>query len=190
MFALSCFAAVLLGAAACEREDRELRSPPSGAKTVSGVQLSTLVPGMIEPTTQPAATRPAAQGNPYEENAYHLAEGKRLYVAYNCKGCHARGGGDIGPPLMDDKWIYGHEPEQVFSTIVQGRPNGMPAFGTKIPEYQAWQLAAYVRSMSGQVSPTAAPSRNDHMKANPPENTIDPEQPKDAATPKSAERPQ
>ena len=30
---------------------------------------------------------------------------------------------------MDDKWIYGYEPEQIFATISQGRPNGMPAFG-------------------------------------------------------------
>lgn len=63
--------------------------------------------------------------------------------------CHFHGGGGIGPPLMDDLWIYGSEPENIFATIVQSRPNGMPSFGGKIPEFQVWQLAAYVRSLSG-----------------------------------------
>jgi cytochrome c oxidase cbb3-type subunit 3 len=79
----------------------------------------------------------------------------------------------MGPPLMDDKWIYGAKPEQVFSSIVAGRPNGMPAFGAKIPAYEVWQLAAYVRSMSGLVSKDAAPGRDDHMQTTPPENSAD-----------------
>ena len=37
--------------------------------------------------------------------AWHVSEGKRLYDGFNCTGCHAYGGGDIGPPLMDDQWI-------------------------------------------------------------------------------------
>ena len=30
---------------------------------------------------------------------------------------------------MDAEWIYGSHPEQIYSDIVQGRPNGMPSFG-------------------------------------------------------------
>ena len=67
----------------------------------------------------------------YEENAFALSEGKRLYSAFNCVGCHAHGGGGMGPALIDDKWIYGHEPGQIFATIVEGRPNGMPSFGAQ-----------------------------------------------------------
>ena len=52
----------------------------------------------------------------------------------------------MGPPLMDDKWIYGYEPEQVFATIVEGRPNGMPAFGGEDPR----------TTRSGGSSPTSA----------------------------------
>ena len=55
----------------------------------------------------------------------------------------------MGPPLIDDKWIYGSDPDQIFATIMQGRPNGMPSFRGKIPDYQVWQLAAYVRSLGG-----------------------------------------
>ena len=51
-------------------------------------------------------------------------------------GCHANGGGGIGPPpIRKDQrdWIYGGEPSNVFDTIVKGRPNGMPTWGGKIP---------------------------------------------------------
>ena len=55
----------------------------------------------------------------------------------------------MGPPLMDDQWIYGSAPANIVATILEGRPNGMPAFRGKIPDHQAMQLAAYVRSISG-----------------------------------------
>jgi cytochrome c oxidase cbb3-type subunit 3 len=64
---------------------------------------------------------------------------------------------------MDAKWLYGSEPEQIFETIVQGRPNGMPAFGNKIVADQVWQLVAYVRSMSGLLRKDVASGRNDDM---------------------------
>jgi cytochrome c oxidase cbb3-type subunit 3 len=78
----------------------------------------------------------------------------------------------MGPALMDERWIYGGRPEQVFATIVEGRPNGMPSFRQKVPEFQVWQLAAYVRSMSGQVPKDAAPSRDDHLQGKPPESSM------------------
>jgi cytochrome c oxidase cbb3-type subunit 3 len=106
---------------------------------------------------------------PEERNAFDVAEGKRLYHWFNCVGCHANGGGDIGPALMDAKWIYGSEPANIFSTIVEGRPNGMPSFRGKIPDKQVWQLVAYVRSMAAQVPIYALPGRNDDLSAKEPE---------------------
>jgi cytochrome c oxidase cbb3-type subunit 3 len=127
---------------------------------------------------------PVPVRNGYEENAYALNEGKRLYDWFNCSGCHAHGGGGMGPPLMDDKWIYGSEPDHVFSTIVEGRPNGMPSFRGKIPDYQVWQLVAYVRSMSGQVASDAAPGRNDDMNTGAPEQSKEKEKPTSGGTAK------
>jgi cytochrome c oxidase cbb3-type subunit 3 len=139
---------------------------------------------------QPGQKAPVAEvRNEYEENAYALSEGKRLFNSYNCNGCHAQGGGGMGPPLLDDEWIYGGRPEQIFSTIVEGRPNGMPAFRGKLPDFQVWQLAAYVRSMSGQVPKDAAPTRPDHMSGKPPESTKQREPIKNSTLPKSAEMP-
>ncbi|HSU25803.1 MAG TPA: c-type cytochrome, partial [Pyrinomonadaceae bacterium] len=95
----------------------------------------------------------------------------------------ANGGGSIGPALMDDKWIYGSQPEQIFSTIMEGRPNGMPAFHGKLPDYEVWQLAAYVRSLSGNVPKDAAPGRNDDMHYKEPENSKPREAPKNSTQP-------
>jgi cytochrome c oxidase cbb3-type subunit 3 len=39
----------------------------------------------------------------------------------------------------------------------------MPSFRYKIPDNQVWQLAAYVRSMSGQLRKDVEPGRNDDM---------------------------
>jgi cytochrome c oxidase cbb3-type subunit 3 len=156
------------------------------------VRLSTLQPGTgqaVGPVLNPDGG-PSHIENGYEENAFALSEGKRLFSSFNCSGCHANGGGGMGPPLLDDKWSYGHEPEQVFATIVEGRPNGMPSFGGRIPTYQIWQLAAYVRSISGLVPKDAAPGRNDDMKGKPPEATKDREIPVEAPLPPSAEKPQ
>ena len=180
--AILIFASISLIAVACEREERGFRVEAPQADRINSKQLSTLQPG--EPLPQPAVV------NEYEENAYALGEGKRLFSQMNCTGCHANGGGAIGPALMDDKWIYGSRPEQIFGTIVEGRPNGMPSFRGKLPDYQIWQLAAYVRSLSGQVPKDAAPGRNDNMQVKEPENSKDREKPNDAVVPPSAERPE
>jgi cytochrome c oxidase cbb3-type subunit 3 len=83
----------------------------------------------------------------------------------------------MGPPFIDDKWIYGSEPANIFTTIVEGRPNGMPAFGSKIPRYQIWQIAAYVRSMSGLAAKDAMSSRADEMMSTPARNIMPSEKP-------------
>jgi cytochrome c oxidase cbb3-type subunit III len=124
----------------------------------------------------------------YELSGFDVNEGKRLYKWFNCNGCHANGGGDIGPALMDDKWIYGAEPRNVYETIMQGRPNGMPSFRSKITDSQAWQIVAYVRSMSGLVPFYARPGRNDDLQAKPPESMTWQQQPKAGGLPPSDPR--
>ena len=140
---------------ACEREERRFREMPSAAARRNSERLTTLVPGPYTPDVRVE--------NPYGWNAYAVAEGQRLFSWYNCVGCHAHGGGGMGPPLMDERWRYGSDPEQIFATIVEGRPNGMPSFRGKIPEYQVWQLVAYVQAMSGHVLKDAAGGRPDAM---------------------------
>src|SRR4029078_5151281 len=131
---------LLGGAIACRRELRSFDSPPPHAES-QDVALTDFHAG------GPLAARPATA--PYQDQAYDIAQGKELFSAFNCAGCHAHGGGGIGPPLMDDKWISGSAPAQIHSTIIDGRPNGMPSFAGKIPDQQVWQIVAYVRSLSG-----------------------------------------
>lgn len=112
-----------------------------------------------------SAGLPLPANPPADHRAYDTNEGKRLFTQYNCSGCHFNGGGGIGPPLMDAQWIYGDQPENIYSTIVEGRPNGMPSYRFKIPDNQVWELVAYVKSLSGQLRKDVMPTRNDDMNA-------------------------
>jgi cytochrome c oxidase cbb3-type subunit 3 len=151
--------------AACEREDREHRADPIVTETPERIALTPLSPG----PGGPIEVR-TGRGRDYEENAYHMSQGKKLYVWFNCNGCHANGGGGSGPALMDDSWIYGGQIENIVQTIREGRPNGMPSFRGKIPDDQIWELAAYIRSMGRYVPMDAAPARSDSMHPGPAES--------------------
>jgi cytochrome c oxidase cbb3-type subunit 3 len=139
----------------CKRETRNFKEPNQGRDRINAVPLTDLSPGK-------KLEAPRIQ-NDYEDNAYAVSEGKRLFDWYNCSGCHAHGGGGSGPALMDDRWIYGGESAQIYRTIVEGRPNGMPSFRGKIPENQLWQIVAFVRSLNGKVTKDVASGRDDHM---------------------------
>lgn len=136
-------AAVLILLGGCGLNHQEPQTPSSPTVGAGAVVTSALTPGLDHsvPTVDPRAA-------PYFDNAVAVNDGRRLFGQYNCSGCHSNGGGGMGPPLMDDEWIYGDRLEQIHQTLVEGRPNGMPAWGGKIPDDQLWQISAYVRSMS------------------------------------------
>jgi cytochrome c oxidase cbb3-type subunit 3 len=162
--------------AGCERETRRFVATPmppdprAHAEAMSEQQAGPAGRGMREV---------AAAGAYDEDSAYTLAQGKIYYRWFNCIGCHAQGGGGMGPALMDANWIYGKKPGDVFVSIMDGRPNGMPSFRGRIPEKQAWELVAYVRSLSGLVSSDAATNRADSLTGGEPEYLREPERPED-----------
>jgi cytochrome c oxidase cbb3-type subunit 3 len=158
----------------CEREERRFRDASVAAPGGVVVDID-LRPG--------GAPKPGFPANPYQDNAFAMAEGKRLYGWYNCVGCHANGGGGMGPALMDQQWIYGSEPAQIFASIVEGRPNGMPAFAGKINDQEVWELVAFVRSLSGLARMDVAGGRDDHMQVKPAEQAMEAEEPKNAVPP-------
>jgi cytochrome c oxidase cbb3-type subunit III len=162
--------------AGCKREERRFREVPPAADATSSVSMGSLQPG---PSIVSVGTE-----HPYDKNAYAIAQGKRLYVQMNCAGCHGlAGGGTIGPPLMDSKWIYGADPGNIFSTIVEGRPNGMPSFRGKLSNDQVWQLAAYVRDLAGLHRKDVRNSRSDHMGAVPDEQNRNVQKPRPSNEP-------
>lgn len=156
-------AVVLFG---CRKEERRFRDSPAAPHTE--ISQGDLYPG----TTPPAPS----MDNPYEGNAHALAEGKRLYAWFNCNGCHFNGGGGIGPALMDKKWIYGDEPANIYSSIIEGRPDGMPSYRGRLNEQQVWQLVTYVRSLGGIPAAGKPPDRQ-HLPAKSDPATSDDENP-------------
>lgn len=101
------------------------------------------------PAGLPSRAAPLALRNPYEGNARAKRVGGQLFVAYNCADCHgAEGAGAMGPSLADGRWHFGGTPAELFESIYQGRPEGMPAWGGRIDDDQIWMLVTYVRSLS------------------------------------------
>jgi cytochrome c oxidase cbb3-type subunit 3 len=87
--------------------------------------------------------------NPYDGNAQRAAEGAKLFIAYNCMDCHgAEGSGAMGPSLQDNRWHFGGTNGEVFQSIYEGRPDGMPAWGGRISDEDIWRLVTYVRGLS------------------------------------------
>lgn len=155
---------ILLALAACKREIREVRTDPPVQAALDGIRLMPVGVAGAPPAVI------AAQSEPYESNAYQLNQGKQLYTWFNCKGCHADGGGLSGPALSDGWWRYGPDAVTLYSVLRDGRPGGMPAFGDKLTPDQMWQLVGYVRTLGAYAGKTAAPSRNDEMQSRPAEN--------------------
>jgi cytochrome c oxidase cbb3-type subunit 3 len=113
------------------------------------VSVTGLFPnGGAPPPQDPIGTR-------FEGNKLAIAAGKELFGQMNCTGCHFNGGGGIGPALMSGHWRYGGRIDQIYASIAQGRPNGMPTWQDTLVPSMMWNLAAYVKSLSAPV-PSAA----------------------------------
>jgi cytochrome c oxidase cbb3-type subunit 3 len=114
----------------CEREARKFHEPEAmNRPAAGGAQNPDLAPGTTKPPTQPLQM---SADDPYENNAFMVGQGQSLYLNMNCAGCHAMGGGGMGPALMDDEWVYGSKGSDIFTSIVEGRPNGMPSYRGKL----------------------------------------------------------
>lgn len=88
--------------------------------------------------------------NPYEGKPQAVQQGHELFIKMNCAGCHgydAKGG--MGPNLTDKYWRYGGVPVDVYKSIHDGRPQGMPAWSPALPEDEIWKIVAYIESLGG-----------------------------------------
>jgi cytochrome c oxidase cbb3-type subunit 3 len=105
---------------------------------------------------QPGPDRPLREvTNPYRGDKSALAEGRRLFVWYNCAGCHGdHAGGGMGPSLRDTTWLYGNGDQHIFASITEGRAHGMPAWGSKLPQDQIWKIVAYIESLRTPDEPS------------------------------------
>ncbi|PXX98478.1 cytochrome-c oxidase, cbb3-type subunit III [Halomonas sp. LBP4] len=83
------------------------------------------------------------------EDAEAMQVAERIFLN-NCAVCHgsnARGGYGF-PNLTDDDWLYGGEPEQILTTLHQGRNGLMPSW-QQLGENNIENLTQHVLSLSG-----------------------------------------
>jgi cytochrome c oxidase cbb3-type subunit 3 len=124
--------------------------PAAGRSVTSGtpsqfmqVPVSNLSPGAVP-------SRPEIR-NPAASDPQALMRGMTYFSKFNCSGCHAdNGGGGMGPALSNTIFIYGGQPENIYLSIYQGRPNGMPAWGSSLPDAVVWDLVTYIQSISNE----------------------------------------
>jgi cytochrome c oxidase cbb3-type subunit 3 len=73
--------------------------------------------------------------------------GHMLFGKMNCAGCHGYDlTGGMGPDLTDNSWQYGGKAGEIFHTIAEGTPRGMPAWKDKLTVEQIWQVVAYIQA--------------------------------------------
>ena len=115
---------------------------------VTAILCSTVVIAAQGPPATPAAAAPVSR-SPLVDPAAH-DRGRALWASH-CLDCHgAEGSGAMGPSFQDGRWHFGGGPGEVFESIYQGRPDGMPAWGGRISNDQIWMLTAYVRSLASK----------------------------------------
>lgn len=88
--------------------------------------------------------------NPYRGDMAAIEEAQALFVSMNCASCHGydlKGG--MGPDLTDTYWRYGGAPADIYKSIFEGRPQGMPAWGRSLSPALIWKIAAYIESKGG-----------------------------------------
>src|SRR4051794_28237210 len=186
---LIMYASICAATLSCDHdianETGNIRSKNPTTESENFVRVSDLQAGADEPGDISLGLDIAdASPDHYQETPAAIAEGKKLFSGFNCTGCHANGGGGSGPAMMDDRWFYGSEPAQIFSTIIEGRPNGMPSWARKIPAGQVWKLVAYVRSLGGLTTQNPAQPQPAPPQAKPPEPPNNPAPP----TPPNAQK--
>ncbi len=160
MSAARLIAMICLGSAgllaACSQPGQGARPTPP-AMAVSDIGSIPLGNPPGEPGSPAQAIR-----NPYEGDAEAIARGKALFGAMNCVYCHgAEGSGLIGPALNGHGWRYGGTPAEIFNSIHDGRPKGMPAWGRRLPPQEIWRLTAYIESLGGALPPATQAMASD-----------------------------
>lgn len=93
-------------------------------------------------------------------DAGSLAKGKAIFET-NCVACHrADGGGQIGPNLTDEYWIFGGDIKNLFHTITNGGRDGkgMVAWSAMLKPTEIQQVASYILTLQGTkpANPKAA----------------------------------
>ncbi len=122
------------------------RQPEAATNAMQSAVPAVDVPGIIHPGGR--ALPVTALKNPYAGSGDVAKQGAQLFVQMNCDGCHGDdASGAVGPDLGDGRFRYGASDAALFQSIYQGRPNGMPAWGTVLAPDVVWRLVTYIQSL-------------------------------------------
>lgn len=126
----------ILGA---DDQEAEFRNEMAQA-AIDVAEWKKTAPDLMDEKTVTLLTEPA-----------ELAKGKSIFDT-NCAACHrADGGGQIGPNLTDDHWIFGGDIKTIFHTITNGGRDGkgMVAWKGTLKPREIQHVGSYILSLQG-----------------------------------------
>ena len=156
---------MVLALGACRRDTQDVRGGAQGNVTLP--QQQARVANATDTTGLPAEgalarvaigdlagvgnnTLDADVENPYAKDRAAVEAGHEFFISMNCASCHGydlKGG--MGPDLTDTYWRYGGSPADIYKSIFEGRPQGMPAWGRALPSAEIWKIVSYIESKGG-----------------------------------------
>lgn len=79
-----------------------------------------------------------------------VKQGASMYEE-KCLNCHGENGqGGICPNLIDGTWKYGGTDDDIYTSISEGRPGGMPNWNETLGEEKIKSIVAYIRSLNAK----------------------------------------
>lgn len=98
-----------------------------------------------------AAAQPAT--NPFRGDAAAIEEGQQVFSTI-CAACHKPdASGLVGPSLVDPYWKYGHSDAELFESVAEGRPGGMPPWLAQLGADKIWKSLAYLETLPKSDEP-------------------------------------
>ncbi|CCD94260.1 FixP1 Di-heme cytochrome c (fragment) [Bradyrhizobium sp. ORS 375] len=140
----------MLGSPAAAAPPTDAPAPGVGAD-IAGGRATTLMQTPVSHLVPGGLSSPPELKNPAAGDPQSAERGMNAFISMNCVGCHApNGGGGMGPALSNNVFIYGSSPANIYLSIYQGRPNGMPAWGAMLPDSMIWDLVSYIGKISSE----------------------------------------
>jgi cytochrome c oxidase cbb3-type subunit 3 len=140
---------IVLVAIAC-REQKAVPASDAAASANASSASTSIVIARHEDRIFAGGIAPPAEKfvNTAASDAKAADVGAKLFTNMNCDGCHGGGAvGAVGPSLSDGRWRYGGADADIYRSIAEGRPKGMPAFGGVLQPAMIWRLVAYIKSL-------------------------------------------
>jgi cytochrome c oxidase cbb3-type subunit 3 len=104
------------------------------------------VVGFVRALSDPAAAK--------QIPAETLDAGKKIFAA-SCSSCHGdngKGKAELGAPdLTDRHWIYGGDPQSIFTTVWHGRRGHMPTWERRLNAVDRKILALYLADLRSRA---------------------------------------